>query len=172
MSIGGRITYDYYLYLTDADGGVDKLLVEINSHGGLGDWIEIARHDTDGGLYWRHHEIGRDELIAAGVEFTDSMIVRYTANDANPQSVVEAGVDQFMVHNFDCVNPPFCGDPNRDEVINILDITFLINYLYREGPEPDPLDKSDVNNDGTVNLLDITYLINFLYREGPPPDCP
>ena len=172
MSAGGNIVYDYYLFLTDTDGGVDKLLVEINYEGGLGTWIEIARHDTDGGLYWRHHEISHDELVAAGVQFTDTMMVRFTVNDANPQSVVEAGVDEFMVYSFDCDNPSICGDPNQDEIINLLDVTFLINYLYREGPEPDPLDMSDVNNDGTVNILDITHLINYLYLEGPPPNCP
>jgi len=65
-----------------------------------------------------------------------------------------------------------CGDTNGDGAINILDITYLINYLYRGGPAPDPLGKADVNSDGTVNILDITYLINYLYKGGPAPDCP
>ncbi|HUU84910.1 MAG TPA: S8 family serine peptidase, partial [Phycisphaerae bacterium] len=56
---GGEVTigYDYFLRLTDTAGGVDRLLVEINNNGGVGTWIEIARHDTDGGLGWRHYEI-------------------------------------------------------------------------------------------------------------------
>jgi len=65
-----------------------------------------------------------------------------------------------------------CGDSNGDETVNILDITSLINYLYKGGPAPDPIEAADVNNDGTVNILDITYLINYLYRGGPEPDCP
>jgi len=71
------------------------------------------------------------------------------------------------------VAPSFiCGDANSDELVNLLDITYLIAYLYSEGPPPDIMDSADVNNDGAVNLLDITYLIEFLYKEGPDPDCP
>ena len=65
-----------------------------------------------------------------------------------------------------------CGDANSDENINILDITFLIAYLYMGGPAPDPVESSDVNNDGPINLLDITYLIAYLYQGGPAPACP
>ncbi len=64
-----------------------------------------------------------------------------------------------------------CGDGNGDGLVNLLDITFLINYLYKQGSAPDPIEAADVNNDGLVNLLDITYMINFLYNNGPDPNC-
>ena len=65
-----------------------------------------------------------------------------------------------------------CGDVNFDDVINILDITYLINYLYNQGPPPPLPNAADVNNSGTINILDVTYLINYLYRGGPDPTCP
>lgn len=64
-----------------------------------------------------------------------------------------------------------CGDANGDEAVNILDITFLIAYLYQGGPAPDPYDAGDANGDGTINILDITYLIAYLYQGGPDPIC-
>jgi len=64
------------------------------------------------------------------------------------------------------------GDPNGDLLINILDCTFLINYLYKSGPAPDPLDAGDVSGDGSNNILDVTYLINYLYKGGPAPVYP
>jgi hypothetical protein len=64
-----------------------------------------------------------------------------------------------------------CGDVNRDGVVNILDISFLIDYLYGGGPAPEPLERGDLNNDGAVNLLDITRLIDFLYMGGDPIEC-
>ena len=64
-----------------------------------------------------------------------------------------------------------CGDANADEIVNILDITYLIDYLYKGGPAPEILEATDVNNDDTVNILDITYLIDYLYKGGPEPDC-
>jgi hypothetical protein len=66
------------------------------------------------------------------------------------------------------------GDANGDSTYNILDITYLIDYLYQNGPPPTPypICSGDANCDCTVNILDITYLIAFLYQNGPPPcDC-
>lgn len=64
-----------------------------------------------------------------------------------------------------------CGDASNDRAINILDITFLIAYLYKGGPAPESLWAADPNGDGTINILDITYLIAFLYKDGPEPVC-
>jgi hypothetical protein len=65
--------------------------------------------------------------------------------------------------------PPIYGDANHDDIINVLDITFLINHLYKGGSAPFILNNADPNADCRINLLDITYLINFLYKSGPPP---
>jgi hypothetical protein len=61
------------------------------------------------------------------------------------------------------------GDVNGDGVIDLGDVVYLINYLYKGGPAPDPLWVGDVNCDGIVDLGDVVYLINYLYRGGPPP---
>jgi len=171
LSTAEMIEYDYYLYLTDTDGGVDMLLVEIIDNKSAGGWTEIARHDTDGNLNWRHHAITQAEINTAGVSMSANMQIRFTANDADPQSIVEAGIDGLTATYLFCESPYVCGDANGDESVNILDITFLINYLYKDGPAPDPWEKVDVNGTGDVNILDITYLINYLYKDGPAPQC-
>lgn len=63
------------------------------------------------------------------------------------------------------------GDANADETVNLLDITYLISYLYKGGAAPIPYEvcSGDPNCDCTVNLLDITYLISYLYKDGAPP---
>ncbi|MBN2227604.1 MAG: VCBS repeat-containing protein [candidate division Zixibacteria bacterium] len=69
-----------------------------------------------------------------------------------------------------------CGDANADEAVNLLDILYVIDYLYGSpaGPAPNPLDAGDANADGAVNLLDILYVIDYLYGSppGPEPLCP
>jgi hypothetical protein len=67
----------------------------------------------------------------------------------------------FVIHQ--------CGDANGNGTINILDGTFLINYLYRQGPPPPALLAGDANGNGLVNILDVTFLIEFLYRGGTTP---
>lgn len=64
-----------------------------------------------------------------------------------------------------------CGDVDGNEAINILDVTFLINYLYKGGAVPEVTWAADCNGDGSINLLDVTYLIRYLYKGGPEPDC-
>jgi len=64
------------------------------------------------------------------------------------------------------------GDANLDEIINIGDIVYLINYLFRAGPAPNPLEAGDAYCDGIINVSDIILLIGYLYKGGPPPQCP
>ena len=66
-------------------------------------------------------------------------------------------------------DPAPSGDANSDGNINILDVTFIINYLYRGGPAPDPLQKADPDCSGAINILDITHIINYLYKGGAAP---
>ncbi|MCP4633375.1 MAG: T9SS type A sorting domain-containing protein, partial [candidate division Zixibacteria bacterium] len=105
MSTGGTITYDYYLYLTNTDGS-DMLLVEMNDNGGSGTWYEVTRHDTDGSTTWRNHTITETDITSAGLSLTNNMRIRYTANDADAQSIVEAGIDGFSVMAFECEPEP------------------------------------------------------------------
>ncbi|UCD93454.1 MAG: dockerin type I repeat-containing protein, partial [Candidatus Zixiibacteriota bacterium] len=64
-----------------------------------------------------------------------------------------------------------CGDANNDEAVNILDVTFIVNFLYKNGPDPDNPDLVDVNSDDAMNILDVTYIVNYLYKNGPDPSC-
>ncbi len=63
-----------------------------------------------------------------------------------------------------------CGDMNYDKKVNVMDIIYLINYKFKNGPDPVPLVQlGDVDGSGRINILDIIYLINYKYKEGPAP---
>jgi len=63
------------------------------------------------------------------------------------------------------------GDCNADGVIDVGDVVYLVNYLYKGDSPPDPLEAGDTNCDQIVNVGDIIYLVNFLFKGGPPPSC-
>ncbi|HDL03137.1 MAG TPA: hypothetical protein ENH25_03290 [candidate division Zixibacteria bacterium] len=62
-----------------------------------------------------------------------------------------------------------CGDIDGNDEINLLDITFLIKYMYKNGETPQDMAACDVDLTGKINILDISYLIRYLYSEGPQP---
>lgn len=64
-----------------------------------------------------------------------------------------------------------CGDAAGDGTISIADAIFIIGYVFRGGPAPDPLDAADANGDGNINVADAVYLINYIFRSGPDPVC-
>ncbi|MCP4566859.1 MAG: hypothetical protein GY841_04675 [FCB group bacterium] len=65
------------------------------------------------------------------------------------------------------------GDANGDEVINVGDAVALINYVFKGGPAPYPLEAGDADCNEAVNVGDAVYLINFVFKGGPEPgaDC-
>ncbi len=66
-----------------------------------------------------------------------------------------------------------CGDANGDAGVNVGDAVFVINYVFKGGPAPDPLCTGDANGDGACNVGDAVYLIAYIFNSGPPPveDC-
>jgi hypothetical protein len=62
------------------------------------------------------------------------------------------------------------GDVNEDEIIDIADVVFLINYLFIGGPVPNPLALGDPSGDCSIDIADVTYLINYLFNAGPEPE--
>jgi len=73
------------------------------------------------------------------------------------------------------VFPTLRGDMNSDTKINLIDIIFLVNYIFKSGPASNPLALSNLNcdkkGDGTdnINLQDIIYLVNYIFKAGPHP---
>ncbi|HUV29514.1 MAG TPA: S8 family serine peptidase [Acidobacteriota bacterium] len=72
----------------------------------------------------------------------------------------------FGYHTFTCGDV----DGNR-EGPDIGDLTYLIGYLFVDGPEPVPYEAGSVDCDELVDIGDVTYLIGFLFIDGPDPCC-
>ncbi|MEW5924943.1 MAG: M14 family zinc carboxypeptidase [Candidatus Zixiibacteriota bacterium] len=123
--------------------------------------------------------VGFENIILISSEISDTLYTfsdkpvgeyyyKVRAKDAEDQwSQFSDPVMTYVVES-----PYFCGDANGDGTVNLLDITFLISFLYKSGPSPDPFESADVNSSGSVNILDITYILSYLYKNGPAPDCP
>jgi hypothetical protein len=102
---------------------------------------------------------------SVGVQIDGSLVCAVVADEAVPTAGFTDTVTYLVEEGWHYGT----GDANGDNKINILDITFLINYVYKGGPAPDPRDAGDANCNEVINILDITYLISYLYKGGDPP---
>jgi hypothetical protein len=90
-------------------------------------------------------------------------------------------VDSFFVIAPSATNSPrkvsllfrvwrFHGDLNYNGMVNIADLTYMVDYLFRYGPMPEPeLIVGDLNCDHAVNIADLTYFVEYLFNNGPIP---
>lgn len=80
--------------------------------------------------------------------------------------------DQNLI---DCCCQGQSGDVNGDNnpLVDILDLTYLVDFIFRGGDEPSCPSEADLNQDGeSAGILDLTFLVDFIFRGGiDPPDC-
>jgi hypothetical protein len=63
------------------------------------------------------------------------------------------------------------GDVNNDKRIDLVDIAYLIDYVFYSGNGPYPFRHlGDVDTDGVINGNDVTYLIEYYLGLGPAPE--
>ncbi len=115
------------------------------------------------------------ETIDLSAKATHSYVIAIaTSNDSlsGITSQLETAYNWAISHgiyNPDCCNTP--GDANDDGDVNIGDAVYLINYIFKSGPEPPCLNEGDPNNDEAINIGDAVYLINYIFKSGPAPVC-
>ena len=77
--------------------------------------------------------------------------------------------------------PPFRGDIQFNGVggeagIDIGDLVYMVNYMFKRGPMPVCWPEANVNGEGQweqVDVSDLVYLVNYMFKDGPAPaPCP
>jgi hypothetical protein len=63
------------------------------------------------------------------------------------------------------------GDTNYSKNIDLGDIIFLLNYLFKGDSPPYPKLAGDANCNGIVDIADAIFLLNYLFKGGSAPGC-
>ncbi len=144
--------------------GTEEILYsfQLESSGGTGEkmWIDLNSGLSGSGL-----NLSSVGLVSGTV--LNPITLNFIASVSD-----QTGSSDISSFSLEMTRLQICGDVNIDDFIDILDIVYLINYKYKDGPPPFPMDAADVNHDGSINILDIVYLINYKYKDGPKPICP
>ncbi len=96
---------------------------------------------------------------------------------------------RFMVHgSYKIISPDYhdcdtcdiagevvsCGDFDASGQNDIVDVVYLVNYIFAGGPAPQDDGLGDVDCSQQVNIADAVYLVNYIFVGGPEPcnACP
>lgn len=74
---------------------------------------------------------------------------------------------EFTIHVAPTTYTP--GDVDNSGSVNVGDLTYLVNFLYKGGPAPTILNAADVDASCEINAADLTYMVNYLFKGGPAP---
>ena len=122
------------------------ILYDSGSPGGVqgGDTYDDYYMPNDGSPYPRDFIINQDGVIA------------YANNEIDTEWML-AVIYDLLESNI------LPGDVNEDDIINILDIVTVINFvLSTSEPSDAQFNASDLNSDGIINILDIVILVNLI----------
>ena len=174
---------------TTAYSPVDLIVNDPNNDSiGLGfNTIPGAAYDTTQDI---NHDGDKDDLVILPNRLVGLYMIRVFPEPAKELSTtyslgirIDGGAElmlchdhtvpgEFEVDTFYYYAPWFLsGDANGDWNVDVGDVVYLINYLYKNGPPPDPVESGDATCEGAVEVGDVVFLINFLFKGGPPPAC-
>jgi hypothetical protein len=65
--------------------------------------------------------------------------------------------------------PIICGDANFDQAVNIGDVVYLINFVFKNGSAPLIECCADANGDEIINVGEVVYLLGYIFKGGSSP---
>ena len=114
-------------------------------------------------------------------------VVRYNANygtlivDATPErltlnffSVAGGGtlIDSYSIEAC-CVGLRGNVNGSPDHVIDISDLTYLVAFMFKDGPEPPCLTEANLDGLEPIDISDLTALVSYMFKSGAQPaNCP
>ena len=129
---------------------------------------------ASGGTGSKVWSVAPGDLTGTGLELTPGGLLTGIPNEdgiinltARVEDAVGASNEKLLTLAISVFH--ICGDANGDAGVNVGDAVFLINYVFKGGPAPNPLCAGDANGDDEVNVGDAVYLINYVFKGGPGP---
>ena len=123
------------------------ILYDSGSPGGVqgGDTYDLYYMPNDGSPYPRDFIINQEGVIS------------YANNEIDTEWMLSVIYD--LINN----SNGLIGDINQDNIINVLDIISLINFILgAQIPDDSQIISSDINEDQIINILDVVMLVNLI----------
>jgi len=60
------------------------------------------------------------------------------------------------------------GDANGDDIVDVSDAVYIINYIFADGLPPVSACGGDANSDGYADVSDAVFIIDYVFVPGSP----
>ena len=169
LNLSGRnesTAISYWRWFSNSAGANpfnDVFVVDISADNGQ-TWVNVETvgptgPEVSGG--WFQHRFHPSDLIP----MTDQVKLRFVASDENPQALIEAGVDGFLIETLECENPAGCSTADLAEPFGTVNVFDLFAYLGLYAAQEPSADLAEPF--GTINVFDL-----FSYLERYAQGCP
>lgn len=111
----------------------------------------------------------RGETTSIIFDGYDTHETQFVADLATYEPVLQSGL---ITYNGCCVG--IRGNIDSIGGIDVTDLVYLVNFMFKDGPAPPCFEEADVNGSGGVlDVSDLVYLVNYMFKEGIDPEsCP
>jgi subtilisin family serine protease len=151
-----QVTFAWWYDNTSANNTEydDNFIIEVSGNSGSS-WTQYASVSNGNSAQtgWSVESF----VVGDYVQVTSGFVMRFTASDDDPGSVVEAAIDAFTIESFSCEDGPKCVGPdiNGDGFVGATDLAALLATWNCTGSDC----PGDVDCNGVVNAEDLSRLL-------------
>ena len=129
-------------------------------------WVDFNGYD----VFYGMRDLNEDEIInVQKINNDDSNLLQkdpiiYKSDDMLYSFWSDQRHGNYEIYFSKGINESILtGDINQDNIIDILDVVLIINFILgQENPDTIEAIASDLNSDGTINIQDVILLINMI----------
>ena len=130
----------------------DRFVVAVTNDGE--NWVTVREISRSYGE-WTYDEW----LVSDYIEPTATVQVRFTVNDTDPGSLIEAAIDDFDVVTLTCGATPIVGDLDDDGDVDTDDLTSMLAAYAACAGDSGYAAAADLNLSGCIDLADLQLLL-------------
>lgn len=110
---------------------------------------------------------GLEQTATIGISARGCSATPYVVRGLPAENII--GDETAVLFDYTYTIWEMSGDANNDGEFNVGDAVFMINLVFKGGPEPVNPKEADANCDGFGNVGDAVYMINQIFKGGPDP---
>ena len=166
-------------YVGDSGGYLDDIIVHNNELYVTGDFTQVNGETINNiakwnGVTWSPLGSGiKGEDVNSMIVHNDELVVggdfSTVGNKASSCIAFWSGPQTFC-----CIGIRGNIDSSPDDISDISDLVFLVDYMFKGGPAPLCFDEANVTGaNDPMDIAELVYLVDYMFKGGPEPiSCP